>query len=99
MSQVALQDHEGDGGMPGLGRLRANPQRAHCAHSRAAALSRARQASADHREEGRQGMYSVFDILQKQDEVIGCMFLIFYGGYSKTPTFMNLYRKLVYTFR
>lgn len=46
--QVALQDHEGDGGVPGLRRLRADTQRAHRAHTRAAAFPRAVAARADH---------------------------------------------------
>lgn len=47
MPQVALQDHKSDGGVPGLGRLCADPQRAHRAHSHPASLPGACQASAD----------------------------------------------------
>lgn len=55
MPQVALQDHEGDGGVPGFGRLRADPECAHRAHPHPAALPSAGQAGADHRKESREG--------------------------------------------
>lgn len=39
MSQVALQNNESDGGLPGFGRLRANTERVDCSHQDIATLS------------------------------------------------------------
>lgn len=55
MPQVALQDHEGYGSVPGFGRLRADTQRSDRAHSNTTTLPRSGETGADHREEGRKG--------------------------------------------